>query len=548
MNAIKQLFHSEQGLQGAAGLLVVTMVFSNVLGFLRDLILANTIPLATLDSYYAAFRIPDFLFNLFILGAISSAFIPVFLKLQHEEGDAAAWRLANNLVTSAIILLLGLGAILFVFMPNILPYFVPGFEAARLDQTVAIARILIISPLCFAASYVVGGMLNAHKKFFAYSLAPLVYNLAIIIGGFLSIWYGVQAVAYMVVVGALLHLLVQIPVLKGLQFRYQFVVDLKDKALRRVLRLMIPRSISLGMHQIMLIAFTSIGSTLPKGAVSIFALTNNFQTTPVAIFAASIATAVFPHLGAAAGAKDDEQYRRVLTNALRGMFYTIIPAMTMFWIFRAHLIRLYLALNHQTWTDTLRAIHTFEWFIWALAAQGFNIIIIRAFYSRQDTVRPMLISVMSGLTAIGSAYWFVAKLDDVPALSLAFLIGVTIEAILLAMVFSMVYPKFIDWWRVVSTIGVTSAFSIISGLITLGVLRIISEGALGIIPALGTDRVMPLTLALVAGVTSGLVTFMVLSILYHRNEIFWIVPKKALAIIPLVDPESIAKDEGLSSS
>lgn len=529
-------------------MLVVTMVFSNVLGFLRDLILANTIPLATLDSYYAAFRIPDFLFNLFILGAISSAFIPVFLKVQHEEGEAAAWRLANNLVTIALVLLVLLGTILFALMPSILPYFVPGFEAARLDQTVAIARILIISPLCFAASYVMGGMLNAHKKFFAYSLAPLVYNIAIIIGGFLSVRYGVLAVSYMVVVGALLHLLVQLPVVYGLGFRYRFVMDLKDKSLRRVFQLMIPRSISLGMHQIMLILFTSIGSTLPKGAVSIFALTNNFQTTPVAIFAASIATAVFPHLGASAGSENDEEYRRVLTNALRGMFYTIIPATVMFWIFRAHLIRLYLALNHQTWTDTLRAIHTFEWFILALAAQGFNMIIIRAFYSRQDTLRPMLISIVSGLVSIGSAYWFVNKFEDVPALSLAFLIGVTVESLVLAGVFSIKYPKLIDWWRVVSTIGVTSLFSIVSGIITLGVLRIVSDGALGIIPAFGTDRVVALTLALVLGAGAGAVTFMVLSILFHRSEIFWIIPKKALALIPMVDPESIAKDEGLTSS
>ncbi len=544
----KRLFHSEQGLQGAAGLLVITMVLSNALGFLRDLILANTIPLATLDSYYAAFRIPDFLFNLFILGAISSAFIPVFLKLKHEQGDEAAGRLANNLVTTALVILVILGTFLYIFMPTILPWFVPGFDAVRLDQTISLARILLFSPFFFAGSYVVGGMLNAHKKFFAYSLAPLVYNLSIIVGGLLSLRYGISAVAWMVVFGAFLHLFVQLPVLKELKFRYRFVLDWRDKGLKQVVKLMIPRSISLGMQQVMLVVFTSLGSALPKGAVSIFSLTNNFQTTPVAIFASSIATAVFPHLGATASEKNDAQYRELLTNSLRGMFYTIIPSTVLFWVFRAHFIRLYLALNHQTWTDTLRAIHTFEWFILALAAQGFNIIIIRAFYARHDTLRPMILSVVGGLISIVSAIILVNRMGDVPALSLAFLIGVSIEAVLLAVVFSVTYPRLVDWLRVATSVVVTGCFSVVAGLVTLGVLRVISDGAWHIVPAQGTDRVGALAQALAVAGLAGVVVFLGLSLIFKRSELLWVIPKKALAIIPMVDPESIAKDEGFTSS
>lgn len=545
---LKKLFTSQQGVRGAAGLLVVTMVLSNVLGFLRDLILANTIPLATLDSYYAAFRIPDFLFNLFILGAISSAFIPVFLRLQQEEGQEAAIRLANNLVNTALVILLIVGTLLAIFMPRILPYFVPGFDADRLEQTIYLARILLLSPLFFAGSYVVGGMLNAHKKFFAYSLAPLVYNLSIIGGGLLSLRYGVNAVAWMVVAGAGLHLLVQVPVLKSLKYRYRFVLSWNDPALRRVFRLMLPRSISLGMQQVMLVVFTALGSSLPKGAVSIFALTNNFQTTPVAIFASSIATAVFPHLGATASQKDDGEYRRVLTDSLKGVLYMMIFSTVMLWVFRAHLIRLYLALNHQTWTDTIRAIETFEWFILALVAQGIKLVLIRAFYSRQDTIRPMVLSIIGGVISAVSAWWLVEQVGDVMALSQAFLIGVVVEVVLLAVVFQLSYPRLIAWGEVLGSAVITSLYSVCAGVAAVGVLYLISEGAYNVIPAQGTDRVIPLVEALLGGGLAGITVFLGLTLATKRSEILWIIPKKALAMIPLVDSESIAKGEGLSQS
>ncbi len=542
---IQQLWHNEQGLQSATGLLVLTMLLSNVLGFLRDLVLANTLPLNVLDTYYAAFRIPDLLFNLFILGAISSAFIPVYLDSKAKDGDEAAWRLAHNLLHTALVVLVVLGIILLVFMPSILPLFVPGFDPEKMQQTVQLARVLLLSPFFFAVSYILGGVLNAHQKFFAYSLAPLVYNIAIIAGGFLALKFNVMIVAWFVVLGAFLHVLVQVPVLSGLGYKYKFVLDWRDPALGKVLRLMVPRAISLGMTQFILVAFTRIGSFLATGAVSIYTLTNNLQTAPVAIFGASIATAVFPMLGKASSEDDEPKFRSLLTDSLSGMFFFMIPITALAWVLRAHIIRLYLALNHQTWEDTIRAIGTFQWFILALVAQAFILIMIRAFYARHDTRTPMVIAILTGVLSIVLASTLVANAPEVSSLSLAFLIGVTCEAILLLIFFMLKNPKLLDLGAVLKSVGVAAIFAFASGLFARLILAVVSEGAIVPSEGLGTERIVPLFEALLAAAAGGVVVYFLLAYIFKRHELRWIMPKRATKVL-LAESEEVAKSEGAS--
>lgn len=532
-------------MQGAAFLLVITMFLSNILGFLRDLILANTLSLSILDTYYAAFSIPDFLFNLFILGAISSAFIPVYLDVRTKQSEEAAWHLTYNLITSALILLAVLGLFLFIFMPSLLPHFVPGFDAAKIADTVPLARILLLSPFLFAVSYVFGGVLNAQNKFFTYAIAPLVYNTSIIIGGILAPRFGVMGVAWAVVAGAFFHVLIQYPALKSVGYHFKFTFDPLHANVRRVIRLMIPRSISLGMGQIVFIALMRIGSLLPSGSISIYKLTNNFQTTPVAIFAASIGTAVFPMLGAAFSAKDDDQYRQYLTDSLRGMLFFIIPSSVLLWILRAHIIRLYLALNHQTWEDTIRAIDTFSWFILALAAQGLSLILIRAYYARQDTQTPMIISIASGLIIVVAAWLLSGVIPDVPVLSLAFAIGAIIEAIVLLSVFLYRYPHLLNLKQLSNTIVVSSIIALVAGLLARGTLSVVSEGAVIHAEGLGTQTVASLFTALVLAGLVGLSSYLFFAYYLKRNELAWLMPKRAIKSIPIPDSETIANDEGI---
>ncbi len=546
LRRLKHLWSRGHEVEGAATLLMVTILLSNVLGLLRDVILANTSSLTTLDTYYAAFKIPDFLFNLFILGAISVAFIPVYLEVKTKEGEEAAWQLSHNLLHVALVVLVVVSGILWLFMPQLLPHFVPGFSAEKLSQTIPLARILLLSPFFFGVSYILGAILNANKKFFSYALAPLAYNLAIIVGGFFAPYWGMRGVAWAVVVGALLHALIQLPTLLSLGYRYRFVLNLNDKHLRRIIRLMIPQSLSLGMPQIMLLVFTGLASLLPAGAISIYTLTDHVQTTPTAIFAAAISTAIFPLLGQARSEGNKDKFQTLLTNSLKGMFFFMIPSMALLWVFRAHIIRLFLALNHQTWADTIRAIDTFSWFIVALAAQGFVVIIIRAFYAHQDTRRPMFGAVLACVSAILFARLLLPLIPDVPALSLALALSAMLQAVFLLVLYLCNYPGELALLPVAKTIGVAAIFSLISALLARLAIGIISEGAFINLQGLGTARVVPLFIALVGGSLVGALSYILLAYLSGREELIWVWPKRATGSLLMPQSEEIAKPEGLT--
>lgn len=550
VSKIKQLWSGQQGLQSAAALLMVMVFFSNILGFFRDALLANVMPFASLDIYYAAFRIPDLLFNLLILGAISSAFIPVFTDVKTKHGDEAGWDLTSNLINTALIVLVVFGILLWVFMPNIMPLFVPGFDQARINLAVPLARVLLISPLFFALSYIISGLLNVYKRFFSYALAPLVYNVAIIIGAILSRHYGIYAVAWSVVAGALLHLLVQLPSLKSIKYTYKPILNWRDEALGRITRLMIPRSLSLGINQFVLVAFTRLGSLMPIGAISIYNLTNNFQTMPTAVFASSISTAVFPLLGLAKSENNDKNFGLLITDSIRGMLFFMIPSTFLMWVLRAHMIRLYLALNGRSWTDTIRAINTFEWLLVALAFQGFSMVIIRAYYARHDTKTPLLISVLSGLTAIITAVVLTKYWPDVPTLALSLAASAILEAIVFWVVFNVKWPGLLATKPIIKTTVGTLILAGISALLTKGALWIISDGfsvSQLQTTGLGTEHVVYLLVALLGAGSVGVLSYLGLAYFFKRDELNWLIPKRAAAGVILPDTEDLAQPQGLAN-
>ena len=209
---ITNALNQQNSITGASVILVITLFLSNVLGVFRDHFLTQKIPTEQLSAYYAAFRIPDLIFNILILGAIASAFIPVFTTLLSQKKDKEAWMVASSVINIAIIFLVGLAVILFFLMGYLIPYIVPGFNADYKDLTVKLARIMLLSPIFFGLSYIFGGILNSFKRFLVYSLAPLVYNLTIILGTLIfADKYSVVGVAYAVVAGAFLHLFIQVP-------------------------------------------------------------------------------------------------------------------------------------------------------------------------------------------------------------------------------------------------------------------------------------------------------------------------------------------------
>src|SRR5690606_38831972 len=250
---LKKLINRTSTLKEAAAVLAVASLVSRLFGVVRDSVIASHYAGDISDAYLAAFVIPDFIFNLLILGALSSAFIPIFtgyLK-RNGEGNDEAWALVNTLVNVGVV---GLAVVLLsgvMAAPVLVKFVAPGFDPGKQEMVIMMMRIMFLSPLFFGLSNLAGGILNSFKNFLAYSLAPILYNVGIIIGAiYLVPMMGYIGLAYGVVLGAFMHMLIQLPGVFSLGYKYRMHIDFKHPALKSMAVLMIPRTLGVGVVQV----------------------------------------------------------------------------------------------------------------------------------------------------------------------------------------------------------------------------------------------------------------------------------------------------------
>ncbi len=433
MRWFTKMMHGEtDGLTAAALIVGASSLASRLLGLLRDRVLAGTFGAGNaLDTYYAAFRLPDTVYNLLILGAISAGFIPVFSEYLERQGKEAAAKLAGQVLVTVGACLVVASAAVAILAPWIVPVTVPGFDAMKLAETIKLTQIMSISPLLLGLSAVIGGVMQSLRRYIGFALAPVFYNLGII-GGTLCLAprWGVAGAAVGVVIGAALHFFVQASTLVSFPLgrlpRPSFAVP----GVRRILALMGPRTAALGVSQVNLFFLLALATTIEPGAVAVFNLANNLQMFPVGLIGISFAIAAFPALARAHGAKDDEAYREALSSAARKILFVIIPATAVFILLRAQIVRLALGDGQFDWGDTIRTADALAWFAVSLAAQSLVPLFARAFYALQNTWTPFWISVISEVVTIGFA--FVLKdTFGVTGLAMAFSIAAIVQCLLL---------------------------------------------------------------------------------------------------------------------
>jgi len=442
ISRIKNFLVRENSVRGASLILIATLALSNLLGVLRDHFLASHIPTDRLDIYFAAFRLPDLVFNILILGSIAAAFVPVYSSYIRDKGQKEATRLAQASITIGVLAVAACLVLLFLLMPYLMNYLVPNFDAQKKAETVYFARWLLFSPLFFTISYFLGGILNAHKRFLAYSIAPLIYNISIIFGILLfSERFGVGGVIIGVIAGSILHLLIQLVPAYRVGFSLKFIFDLKEAGVRRIMRLMVPRAIGLGTNQILLVAFTSFASAFP-GGIAIYNFADNMQTVPSVIFGNSFALAVFPTLAGLSlkVTEDKERFLQLFYKSTRAILFFIVPSTALVIILRAQIIRIILGYGFFGWSDTRAAAATLGLFAISIVAQGLIPLFARSFYAVHDTRTPMYASIFSIVLSITLGYIFSRSAapvaEGVSSLALAFSIGSWVNLFILAILFN----------------------------------------------------------------------------------------------------------------
>ena len=409
MNKIFSRFLNIQSktITSAAVLLGVAGLASRFLGMIRERLLVGTFGAGNiLDGFFAAFQIPDFAYNLLIAATLSVAFIPVFCEYLNTD-KKEAWRIANSILNIVILVMGALCLLFFLFAPQFVRLVSPGFSGEKYQMTVNLTRILLLSPLLFAISSIFSSILNSFRSFTAMAVAPLLYNLGIILGIlFLAPLWGIYGVVAGVIFGALMHILVQVPSARKFGFGYRAILDWKNKGVKEIIRLIVPRFFSIDISQISQLVGTIIGSTLIAGSVAIFNLVYNIEAVPVGVFAISFVVAAFPALSQSAAQKDKETFRKNLSYVMRQILFFLIPLAILTFIFRAQVVRLVIGTKKLSWDETRLAAATLAIFGFSFIFQGISMLLARAFFAFKNAVLPLIISLASIALNIAATYLF----------------------------------------------------------------------------------------------------------------------------------------------
>lgn len=411
MHLVKTLFSRTANLRvtsngtnhllASAILIGVGGLLSRILGLYRDRLLASTFGASReLDIYYAAFRIPDFIYGVLILGAISAAFIPVFSSLStKEERD----EFISSSLTSILLFMGVICMLLLLLAPYLIALLAPGFSEAEKNTTIFLTRIMLLQPVFLAASSVATSVLQSMHRFFATALAPSFYNLGIIIGVILFVPpFGLAGLAYGVVAGSLLHLLIQLPPLFTLGISVKPLLSL-TKETKKMLSLMGPRVLGIISDQANLLVVTAIASTLALGSIAIFNLAQNIGAAPVGIIGIAIATAAFPTLTKSFSRNAKEEFSQTFLHSFRLVLFFGIPLSILFILLRAQIVRVVLGAGLFGWQDTRLTAASLGVFGLSVFAQSIIPLLTRAFYSMHDTKTPVMVGVVSVALSIGLA-------------------------------------------------------------------------------------------------------------------------------------------------
>lgn len=418
-------------------------LLSRVVGLLRDRIFASHFGAGeTLDVYYAAFRIPDFLFNLLILGTLSAAFIPVFTSYR-VKNEETAWRIANTVFNLTFLIMGALSILLVALSPFVVKLIVPGFSADKMAATVLVTRIMLLSPFFFSLSSVFSSILNSYRKFAVVAALPVVYNLSIIAGAiFLYPSMGLSGLAWGVVVGAFLHMLMQIPSLARTGYRWRPILELRQAGVDKIAKLFLPRVLTMDFSPFIA---SAVGSTLSAGSIAVYNLANNLQSVPLGVIAVSFATAAFPVLSEAAAKKETGMFGKVFNETLAQILYLMIPLSALMLILRAQIVRLILGAGQFSWEDTVWTISTLAFFVLSLFAQGLMPLLTRAFYSLHNTVAPVVTGLVSAVVNVLAAVYFTSHLNlGVAGLALAFSVASLANFLMLFIWLEISFGNLID--------------------------------------------------------------------------------------------------------
>jgi len=392
----------------AAYILVLSAFLSQLLGLFRDRLLASSFGAGQLlDVYYAAFKVQDFIF--YSIASILSlvVLIPLIEGALVNEGVERAKKLLNTLFTVSFVLIAVVSFLAFSFAPELARFLFPGIATGSFStELVSLMRLLLLSPFIFSFSGLLASVVQIRGRFYITALSPVLYNLGIILGIiFLYPHFGVLGLGYGVLLGAFMHMAIQVPfvVRQGLLPRPTFEVLWGD--VRSVLSLSTVRGLALGINQASLIFLTGLATVIATGGVAVMNFAHNMQNIPLALIGGSYSIATFPVLSKFFSKGDTEAFMDQLKSAARHIIFWSFPIMALFIVLRAQIVRVILGSGNFSWEDTRLTAACLALFAVSVVAQSLSLLFVRAYYATGRNKEALYIGIISGLVTVGIAYF-----------------------------------------------------------------------------------------------------------------------------------------------
>ncbi|OGH02966.1 MAG: murein biosynthesis integral membrane protein MurJ [Candidatus Levybacteria bacterium RIFCSPHIGHO2_01_FULL_37_17] len=423
------LLKRQNNILSAAVVIMGTIIFSQILGLVRQRLLVSIFGASdTLGIYLVSTRIPEFLFQLIIAGALTSAFIPVFSDYLAKDKEEEAKKIASTLLFLSLIIFSAISVILIIFAKEISSIVAPGFSVAQIELMANLTRIIILGEIIFIAGSFFSAILQSYNHFFIPGIASALYNFGIILGIILLYrFFGIYSAAYGVILGALIFVLAQVPTIRSLGFGFRPNLSLesvRNSAVWDVFKLIWPRTLSIAVFQLGSLVTVTLVSFLqnPGRNYVIYDYAQTLAFAPVALFGQAIAQASFPVLSKE---KDNPQhFKLTFMTSFNQLLYLILPISVLLLVLRIPIVRLIYGASQFDWEATVLTGRTLSFFAISLFAQALVYLVSRGFYALHDTKTPLIIGTISTffMIILASVLIFYYNLG-VESIALAYSVG-----------------------------------------------------------------------------------------------------------------------------
>lgn len=507
-NGKEILLRRQSSIISAAFVISLTYGVSMVLGIFRERLLVSRFfdcCRDKLDVYYAAFRLPDMIFQLVVIGALSAAFIPIFSDCLSKD-EKVANRMASTLMNILFLFFLVLAILIFIFAVPFSHLITGNFSSEQILLMARMTRVMLLAQIFFLISNFLSAMIQTHQRFLLPSLSPVVYNLAIILSVFfLSPFLGIWSATVGVLIGAFLHLLIQLPLVYKLGFRYSFILELNSPEVKKVIKLMFPRTLTLAAGQIEATVSLFLATSLSAGSLTIYYLAQRLADLPVRLLGTSIGQAALPTLSMQLAQKQMDEFRNTINQTFSQILFLALPATAVFLVLRVQFVRFAYGAPSFPWTATILTSNTLAAVTFSIFSQSLIQLLVRAFYAMHDTKSPFIISLFSVLLNIilSVIFIFVLKLE-IFGLALAFSITNFINFLALFFVFNFKKEKFINKNDYLS-FAKMGIVAVISGFFCWGSMRLLD------LYVFDTTKSLPLLALTLVSIGTSMTIYLILS-------------------------------------